>query len=142
MLSEARRIAESTVKPPTPRKAWKRTPDEDARIYGPPEFRTWLHQQPCAVCGWKGRPTQMQQAHAKTGGTSKKDDWTRTLPLCDDHFETVDADGFPSGQIINGCHRQAHRGVKSFEAKNGVRLLELAAKTQQAWALSQGNHDV
>lgn len=113
-----------------------RPKNETERIYGPKAFRDWLHRQPCAVCGWRGH---VEQAHAKTGGIGRKDDWTRTLPLCSDHLDGRDADGFPCGEMRNGCHRESGRGVKSFEKKYGVSLLALAAKTQTAWESSRAS---
>lgn len=119
-----------------------RTPEEDARIYGPPEFRDWLHAQPCSVCGWRGEPEEMQQCHVKTGGTGRKDEWTRTFPGCGPHElrkpSTINPGVFLSA-TIEGCHHESGRiGVKSFEKKHGVVLMELAAKTQADWNAFQG----
>lgn len=115
------------VNPPKPRGAWTRTPEDAERIYGPQEFREWLHRQPCAVCGFQGLPEQMQQAHARTGGTGYKAHWTKTLPMCGPRLER-----YPVVKpAVEGCHTESGRGVKSFEKKHRVKLLELAARTHQ-----------
>lgn len=139
MRSVAQLIA--LVTPKKKRVAWKRTPEEDARIYGPEAFRVWLHQQPCAVCGFRGEPEQMQQAHARTGGTGRKDDWTRTFPACGGHTVWVEAMHVPFARWVDGCHAESGRGVKTFEKTHGVKLLDLAAQTQQAWLASLGVDD-
>lgn len=101
----------------------KREAEETARIYGPQQFRDWLHRQCCSVCAWQGNT---EQAHAATGGMGRKASWTASLPLCGPHPTLYGGHG-----IVEGCHRESHRtGVKSFEAKHGVNLIALAAKTR------------
>lgn len=130
------------VAPKPKRVTWKRTPEEDARIYGPEDFRAWLHQQPCAVCGWIGKPEQMQQCHARTGGTGYKAHWTKTFPGCGPHMVAVGEwkaeMEFRPLALIDGCHAESGRGVKTFEKARGVKLLDLAAKTQAAWLAFKG----
>lgn len=117
---------------PIPRKA--RTPikhkprpkDQTERIYGPQEFRDWLHCEECAVCG---SIVAIEQAHAKGDGVSRKADWTLTFAACGPHYVL---DG--GLREVEGCHAEMHRiGVKSFEKKHGVKLLDLAAETQERW---------
>lgn len=113
--------------------------DEAERIYGPVEFRVWLHQQPCAVCGFRGEPEQMQQCHAITGGMSRKSDWEKTFPGCGPHWEH-DHSATRDCRLVEGCHAEAGRiGVRSFERAHDVVLLDLAAQTQNRWrALRDG----
>lgn len=103
----------SPLRRTTPPKRKRRSTAERARVYGPPEFRDWLHAQPCAVSGVRGH---IEQAHAVNGGTGRKADWQFTFPI--------------SAEL----HRRLHtQGVKTCEAEWGVTLLELCRRTQQAW---------
>jgi hypothetical protein len=139
MPMSAREVAEATVPKKSARRVKPRTPDEDLRIYGPPEFREWLHAQPCAVCGWQGKPEQMQQCHARTGGTGYKGPWTETFPGCGPHWVRPNGIGIKFDLLIEGCHKEQGRcGVKTFEMKRDVVLLELAAETQREWLAFSG----
>lgn len=97
----------------------KRAAKNHARAYG--AKRDWIVRQPCAVCGWMG---PSEPAHAKTGGTGRKSDARLLIPMCGTVF-------FP--EPSEGCHQEAHRGVKTFEKKYGVNLLELAAEYEALW---------
>jgi len=109
----------------------RRSADEAERIYGPFEFREWLHLQPCAVCGER---YDIEQAHAKTGGTGRKADWMESLPMCGPRLVPT----FPI-EFDEGCHRELHRvGVRSFERIHRVKLSALVASTQRAWAAFSG----
>lgn len=84
-------------------KAKKRTPEATERIYGPPQFREWLHNQPCILCGIEG---YTQQCHAQTGGKGRKDDWTRTFPACGPHPVWREAMHAPERTLDEGCHKR------------------------------------
>lgn len=80
------------------RSAIKRKPrkkSERERIYGPKGYVEWIHEQPCVACGW----TPSECAHIRTGGTGRKDDWTRTIPLCGPHID------HRYTKITIGCHK-------------------------------------
>ena len=117
----------------TPRTRKPRSKKETERVYGSPQFRAWLYDQPCAVCGWKPDGWEYTEAcHAKTGGMARKSDAELLFPGCPPR---VDYRASTAAEMsIEGCHREMHRiGVKSFEKKHGVKLLDLAAKTWAAW---------
>jgi hypothetical protein len=118
------------VTPPKKRIAKKlRTPDEDLRIYGPQEFRDWLHAQPCAFCLTWG----VDQAHATVDGAGRKASWKFSFPACRPHPKK-DHPG-----MSEGCHRKIHRvGVKTFEKAFGISLLDVAKQTQRAWEAFNG----
>lgn len=114
--------AKSRIKPKP------RTPAEDLRIYGPPEFREWIHARPCLICLLPGFT---EQAHAKGDGGARKADWTLSFPACGPHPHK-DAPG-----MSEGCHRRIHRvGVKTFERACGFTLLWLAEETQRQWRIA------
>lgn len=106
---------------------------EKPRVNGSEAFNNWFYDQPCAICGWKPDGWEyVEKCHAKTGGMGRKADWTLTFPGCPPRVNYRAAKA--SDMSIEGCHREMHRiGVKSFEAKHGVNLLELAAQTQARW---------
>lgn len=68
-----------------------RSKAERERIYGPREYGEWMRSLPCHFCGIEG---YTQQCHAKTGGTGRKDDHTRTFPGCGPHGETAGCHAF------------------------------------------------
>lgn len=107
-----------------PRKR-KRTASERERIYGPPGFVEWIHEQPCACCRVVG---YSEAAHMVTGGTGRKADWTTIAPLC--RTRTV------SGWLAEGCHALAHRrGMSALAHREPSFNPETAmVKTQNAWA--------
>jgi hypothetical protein len=111
----------------------KRRPvSEQERIYGPHEFREWLHDQPCAVCGaWSGHT---EQAHVGNEGKSRKAGWRRSIPLCGPRSTPCPGSNPLLSQMWEGCHRELHRiGVTSFEAKHRVSLEAVVAQTQARW---------
>ena len=84
-----------------------------ARAYGSPERVTWVQRQPCVVCGSVGLS---ENAHTRTGGTSRKADACWIAPLC---FT---------------CHAELHRiGKASFEAAHQIDLDHEAAITDARW---------
>ena len=99
-----------------------RTPSETLRKYGPPERRAWMKQRPCVIC--QRRPCD--SAHVKSGGTGRKDDYTRTVPMC----STIVAAGY------SGHHAEYDGGKESFMARYGLTLddlLIMAEWTEIGW---------
>lgn len=91
----------------------KRSAAETERIYGSQEFRDWLHAQPCAVSGRRGN---IEQAHVRNGGMSRKADACWTIPL------------------DRGLHRELHQiGQRTFEEIHHVSLTLLAEATEARW---------
>lgn len=56
----------------------KRNAADARRKYGTQAFRDYLHDTPCLWCGVFG----VEQAHFGKHPMGKKNDWTRTGPLC------------------------------------------------------------
>lgn len=142
--SQAQRSA-LKAPPSAPQKAKKgrkairkkpRTKAEATRIYGPEEFRDWIHRQPCAVCGYTGR---VEQAHAKGGGVARKADWTQSFAACGPHLgrgTMTDLGNLVRVRVLDleGCHAEQHRvGTKTFEQSHRVSLAALATETQARW---------
>ena len=96
---------------PRPRNP-KRKAKNFARAYGSPERVEWVKAQPCLVC----RDTPSENAHTKSGGTSRKADADTIVPLC------------------SRCHGELHRaGRDSFEACYGINLAERATQLDAQW---------
>ncbi len=106
----------------------KRKAKNALRANGDAAHKAWLHDQQCAICGWIGLPEEMEEMHVKGGGEGRKADVEFTIPACGPHWVWKASD--PS----EGCHRESHRGQKSFAKKHAVDLLELAAQTQARYA--------
>lgn len=124
----------STISKPSgsPRKQpkKKRTKSEKERIYGPPGYVEWIHDQPCIACGVVGFS---EVAHIRTGGLSRKDDWIRTVPLCASHPIRVN-ERFVN-ELFPGHHRVLHHlGRQPFERYYALNLDTCAAETQLAWS--------
>lgn len=103
-------------------KAKKRTPAETARIYGSEAHVEWMKRRPCWNCGrWAGPNRSIAIAHISNGGTGRKDDAARTIPLC----ETVSK---------KGCHDAQH-------AKGWSVLTSLATKEQRKAAAAITEED-
>jgi elongation factor P hydroxylase len=66
---------------------------EHARAYGPAERIVWLKSLPCFACGYHG-PTLREVAHVVTGGTGRKADADKTVPLCPACHRTQHAQGW------------------------------------------------
>lgn len=107
----------STVKKKPRKKA------ETLRIYGPPGYVEWCKSQPCVACFDR---SGSEVAHIKTGGTGRKDEWTRTVPLCGPHL---------NGWLIDpGCHRLLHHiGRYAFEDRFSIDLDACASATHTRW---------
>jgi hypothetical protein len=104
-----------------------RTPEEADRIYGTPEHRAWMKRQPCVICG----RTPSDAAHLTNGGTGRKDDWERSLPLCADYPD--------QGCVKRGHHSEYDGGKRSFRAKYAVDLEAKAEETRARWmAIQEG----
>lgn len=98
-----------------PLRSKKRKAAETTRAHGSPEKRAWMKRQPCIICG----RTPSDAAHLHSGGTGRKDNHERTVPLCSDSV------GY------SGHHTEYDGGKRSFVAKYGVDLPALAAHTQR-----------
>lgn len=95
------------------------SPEETERKYGTAERREWMTRQPCVICG--ARPSV--SAHLVTGGTGRKADASKTVPMCTDHHDEYD------GRKVAG-------GRKTFLAKYRLtldELLDLADWIESRW---------
>lgn len=103
---------------PLKRSRIKRRPKSKAtmeRTHGTVEHREWIKRQPCVVCG----RTPSDAAHLKSGGTGRKDDVERTVPMC--------SNVVPAG--YEGHHTEYDAGKQSFRAKYAhLDLEQLAAE--------------
>lgn len=73
----------------------------------------------CLV-SWCGEPAQ--DHHIENGGTGRKADYTKIVPLCLMHHEQ--------------CH---HIGRESFERVYGLNLADAAAQTEKRWQRFQAH---
>ena len=87
-----------------------RTPQDLERIYGPPGRREFVHDLGCVICG-----APAENAHTRTGGTSRKGHYTTIIPLCTRH------------------HDESHHGIRTFAAKYRLDLEVIAAAVESAW---------
>lgn len=76
---------------------------ERLRVYGPPGYLSWIHEQPCRLCGAvpsEDHPTQCcHLAGPGTGsGTSRKADWTFSFPGCMKCHNLIHAGRSPVGK--------------------------------------------
>lgn len=85
-----------------------------------------MRDQPCIACGRRG---YCDSAHIESGGTGRKADYTKTVPLCGVLWS-----------IVDNCHKEAHRGQETFATKYGIDLTEAAAETESRW-LSHSTED-
>lgn len=93
----------------------KRSAENFDRAYGGVAKVEWLKSQPCAVSGVRG---DIECAHVKNGGMSRKADAKWLIPLATE------------------LHRLLHRiGRASFEARFLVDLERLAEETERKWRL-------
>lgn len=85
------------------------------RNYHSAAYVAWIRAQPCAVSGQSGGAGDpIVAAHVRSRGAGG--DWTSVIPL------------------RQSLHDESHRiGVRSFEARHGVRLDALAAGIQARW---------
>lgn len=108
--------------PPERRKPLKkRNPErrakECARAYGSPERVYYIGQFLACVVPDCYTEDPCENAHIETGGTGRKADADRIIPLCVRH------------------HAEYHRGAESFRLRHGLDLEELAAQTEARWSL-------
>lgn len=107
-----------------PPKKRRRSKAERLRIYGPPGFVEWIHEQPCIACGIVGFS---EVAHTKTGGMGRKAGWRDSVPLCGRRRT-------PDMYLTEGCHAVLHQsGRDSFEAAYDVDLEVAAISTHKLW---------
>ena len=97
-----------------------RTPRDFERIYGPPGRVTFVRDLGCVICG-----APAENAHTRTGGTSRKGDYTTIIPLCFEHHR--------------GGKDSYHAGAKSFAARYNLDLEAIAAAVEAAWLRSRGS---
>lgn len=98
-----------------------RPAEETERIYGPPERRAWMKEQPCLICG----SVPCDSAHVPDpwgpSGMSRKPDARWTVPLC-------------SGP--GGHHAEQHglnSGIRTMEEKHSIDFIKAARETHQRW---------
>lgn len=71
--------------------------------------RDWVRAHRCSVPGCMSMPIEVAHVNrSSTRGVGQKSSDAFTVSLCRDH------------------HAESHRGERTFEAKHGVRLLDLA----------------
>lgn len=111
---------------PAPKPPKTKKPDPSLRKYGTPEFKAWIHGQPCVLCGIT-RP--IQQAHVGKHPMGKKLDWTHTVPLCGP---------FVVGRYQwEGCH--ARFDQKKLDAADRARVLMAVGTIRAAWQAHSGD---
>ena len=100
-----------------------RSKSERERIYGPPGYVEWCKSQTCVACRHSQRS---DVAHIQTGGVGRKDDWTRTVPLCS------------RVSYRHGCHGMLHLlGRKTFEDFHNINLDDEAERNHARWLAYQ-----
>lgn len=110
-------------KTPMKRRNVKRKKSEWARAYHSKERVEFVKSLPCRVPTCAAM-SPSENAHAETGGTGRKADYDKILPLCTKH------------------HRELHdHGQETFEAKHEITLLECADWTEWKW-LNRGDFPV
>lgn len=71
--------------------------------------RDWVRKHQCSVGGCLGMPIEVAHVNrASTRGVGQKSSDAFTLSLCREH------------------HSESHRGERTFEAKHGFKMLDLA----------------
>lgn len=98
-----------------------RKPAQTERAHGPAEFRAWMKSRPCIVPTCTAQPCD--SAHVHSGGTGRKDNWTRTVPLCSTRVE----DGY------QGHHDQYDNAKQSFPALHGLDMDTEAELNHANW---------
>lgn len=84
-----------------------------------PDYVTWLHTRPCAVC--QDRSKNSDGAHCETNGMGSKAGDDKRLPLC------------------RKCHMEQHRiGIPRFEEIYSIDMKLEAAAHWQVYRISQG----
>lgn len=111
----------------------KRRQSEFARCYGSVERVEWVKSLPCVGCGrnWATTRVPIDNAHIETGGTGRKADYTKIVPLCSPHAPKF------------SCHGRFHRhGRVDLEMWAGIDLEKAAAETERLWLEQQDTEDV
>jgi hypothetical protein len=77
-----------------------RKPSETLRAYGPPARRRFVTALPCVYCVAVSPMFALvggkrHQAHVETGGTGRKADADKIVPLCASHHRRYDEHRFP-----------------------------------------------
>lgn len=92
---------------------WERAYGSEARV-------RWVQSLPCLVHDCRGWP--IDNAHIETGGTGRKADADRIVPLCRAHHL--------------GGDQSLHRlGREGFEVLHGLDLEQEAAAVERRWRL-------
>ena len=94
------------------------------RAYGSEERVGWVKAQPCVTDNpsWSRCVGEVENAHIETGGTGRKADAAKVVPLCRRH------------------HRCLHeQGRETFETLQDVDLEILAARTERRWLAAGGS---
>ncbi len=99
-----------------PIKKKSRSASEFARIYGSRARVAWVKTLGCVVSNPVCATQPIDNAHTRTGGTSRKANAETIAPICRWH------------------HRELHRiGQRSFEQKYYLNLASEAAQTEREW---------
>jgi hypothetical protein len=140
-VSKKRLAANGGKTPFLKRSAIRKKPrkkSERERIYGPKGYVEWIHEQKCIACGVVG---YSECAHIKTGGTGRKDDWTRTVPFCGFRrasFSPLPKSPYDSINFI-GCHQQYDEFQWAFKLEHpDFNAAEAARTTNEAWMAFSG----
>jgi hypothetical protein len=72
-----------------------RKPEETERAFGTPERRNWMTRQRCIIC--RKRPSM--SCHIDSGGTGRRDDAERTVPMCMNHHDEYDGRKHAGGKL-------------------------------------------
>lgn len=97
------------------KRAAKRERNDPARIYGPEEFKRFLHAQACLGCGYNAAVPQ--QAHRFTGGTGRKGRWQDSIPLCGPHVRP-EIGGYAGW--VRGCHASYDAAKQSWSRDHNL----------------------
>jgi hypothetical protein len=115
-----------TGKPKTVNRARKAR--EYARTNHSAERDAFVRSLPCCACGIE-YSSEVAHVGNEGAGAGRKANYDQTAPLCGPRERL--------SVIVEGCHRESHRGQASFEAKHRVDLAAEAAATEAAWQAFQ-----
>ena len=99
------------------------------RAYG--EKRAFVAAMPCLVCGY----SPCDPAHVGTAGAGMKSGSERLVPLCGPHEMYVGVFDDAHLKLVDGHHRESHRGIKTFQRKYGIDLKAEAERIEAEWQL-------
>lgn len=97
------------------------------RAYG--AKAAWIRTKPCAIKGCHRCP--VIAAHTGGGGVGIKGSNANLVPLCGTGY--VSKDALSSNVLTEGHHEESHRGIKTFQAKYGVDLKDLALRFERVF---------